>query len=392
MDQATTFISLGVILVGALVADRLAQRSPLPQVTVLLLFGVAVGPAGLDLLPAARESWEPVVTDLALVMVGFLVGSDLEWGRLRDHARSILLLATVAASVTAVVVAVGLLLFGQDVRLALALGGIAAATAPAATLAVVDELRAEGPLTRSLLGIVAVDDALSITLFSILLAAAATVTGDGAVGGIVWDAAREIGGGVLLGLAIGGPAAALSGRIRPGRPTLLEAFVLVFLTAGIGDLLQVSFLLAAIVAGAVVVNTARHHDRPFNEIERIDWPFLAVFFVLGGASFDLQSLQRFAGIIGLYVLLRAVGRLGGGALGSLAAPYPVRPFISLTLLPQAGVAIGLALLAAERFPEIGGIVVPVVVVSTVVFELLGPVATRFALQRTGEVGVGQDRV
>ena len=392
MDQATTFISLGVILVGALVADRLAQRSPLPQVTVLLLFGVAVGPAGLDLLPAARESWEPVVTDLALVMVGFLVGSDLEWGRLRDHARSILLLATVAASVTAVVVAVGLLLFGQDVRLALALGGIAAATAPAATLAVVDELRAEGPLTRSLLGIVAVDDALSITLFSILLAAAATVTGDGAVGGIVWDAAREIGGGVLLGLAIGGSAAALSGRIRPGRPTLLEAFVLVFLTAGIGDLLQVSFLLAAIVAGAVVVNTARHHDRPFNEIERIDWPFLAVFFVLGGASFDLQSLQRFAGIIGLYVLLRAVGRLGGGALGSLAAPYPVRPFISLTLLPQAGVAIGLALLAAERFPEIGGIVVPVVVVSTVVFELLGPVATRFALQRTGEVGVGQDRV
>lgn len=389
MEPATTtMLAIGALLLVALAVDRLAQRLPLPQVTLLLLVGVVVGPAGVDLLPEARDAWEPVVTDVALVMVGFLVGSDLEWRQLRGHGVEILLLATVAAAATALLVAGGLLLIGADPRLALALGGIAAATAPAATLAVIDETRARGPLTRTLLGIVAIDDALSIALFSTLMAAAAVIAGSGGVAEILWEAVREIGGGIMLGTVLGLAAAALTGRLQPGRPTLLEALALVLLTAGLGAWLQVSFLLAAIVAGALVANLAAHHERPITEIERIDWPFLAVFFVLGGASFDLQSLRRHAGMVVAYVLLRAVGRIGGGMLGSVAArsPGPVRRWIGVSLLPQAGVALGLALLTRERFPEVAEVVVPVVVVSAVLFEIVGPVLTRLGLRRTGEAG------
>lgn len=393
MDQAAaTFVAIGVLLLAALLADVLSRRSHIPQVTILLLIGVAAGPAVFDVLPAARETWEPVVTELALVMVGFLIGSDLRMQRLRAHGRSVLVLATSAALATAVVVAGGLVLLGADTRLALALGGIAAATAPAATVAVIDETDADGPLTRTLIGIVAVDDALSITFFSLLVAAAAVITGSGGVAGIVGDAVREVGGGVLLGVVIGLPAAALTGRLERGRPTLLEALALVFLTAGLGVALDVSFLLAAIVAGAVVANLARHHEHTFRAIERIEWPFLAVFFVIGGAAFDTTAFTEHAALVTGYVVLRSVGRVVGGRVGALQAgsPPPVERWIGVTLLPQAGVALGLALLARDRFPEVADVIVPVVVVSTVLFELVGPVLTRLALERAGEAGSDRD--
>lgn len=387
MEPATTvLISIGVLLLVALAVDLVAQRLPLPQVTLLLLVGVLVGPAGLDLLPEARDAWGPVVTDVALVMVGFLIGSDLEWRELRGHGPQILATGTIAALITAAVVAGGLIVVGADPRLALALGGIAAATDPASTLSVIDEERAEGPLTRTLLGIVAIDDALSITLFSVLLAVAALIAGTGGVTGILGEAVREVFGGVLLGAAVGLPAAALTGRLRPGRPTLLEALALVLLTAGLGAFLEVSFLLASIVAGTLVANLARHHDHAFMEVERIDWPFLAVFFILGGASFNLADLRQHAWLVVGYMVLRTFGRVVGGRIGaaSVASPPSVRRWLGPSLLPQAGVALGLALLARERFPDIATIVVPVAVVSTVLFELAGPVVTRWGLRRAGE--------
>lgn len=386
MEQATAFVAIGLLLLAALAADRLAERSHLPQVTILLLIGVAAGPAGFDLLPAARETWEPIVTELALVMVGFLIGSDLQLDRVRTYGRAVITLGVVAALTTVTVVAGGLLLVGTDTRIALALGGIAAATAPAATLAVIEETDADGPLTRTLIGIVAIDDALSITFFSVLVTVAVAITGSGTATAIVWDGVREVVGAIVLGVAIGLPAAALTGRLAKGRPTLLEALALVFLTAGLGAALEVSFLLAAIVAGGVVANRARHHEHTFAAIEQVEWPFLAVFFVLGGAAFEAELFLQHAGLVTGYVVLRTVGRTLGGRIGALQASSPetVQRWIGPALLPQAGVALGLALLTRDRFPEVADVIVPVVVVSTVLFELIGPILTRLALVRADE--------
>jgi len=152
----------------------------------------------------------------------------------------------------------------------------------------------------------------------------------------------------------------------------------------------VSFLLAAMVTGAVIANAARHHARPRREIETFEQPFLVLFFILAGASLELARLPEI-GAVGLgYVVLRSVGLVAGAAAGARLAGLGGREgaLIGLAILPQAGVALGMALVAASRFPEIGERLLAVVIGSTVVFELFGPLATRLALVRAGEIGKG----
>lgn len=390
-DAALTFLTLGALLIVALTADWLGRRTPVPRVSALLLLGVLAGPAALDLLPEAREQWEPVATDLALAMVGFLLGREFERDRVRQYGASLLLLAVVAGLVTSVVVAGGLLLLDVDTRVALALGGIAASTAPAATVVVVRDDDAQGPLTRTLLGVVALADALAIVLFTVLLSAGTVVAEGSAPWPLVGDAAQEILGALLLGLVIGGPAALITRHVREGEPTLLDAAGTVLLTVGFATWSDVSLVLTAITVGVVVTNVDRGDYRPFRAVERVEWPFLVVFFVLGGAALELEPLREELPLITAYVVLRSLGKVVGALAGSRAAdeePH-VRRWLGATLLPQAGVGLGLALQLREGAPEVAESVVPVVVVSTVLFELVGPIATRVALRRGGEAGAAQ---
>jgi Kef-type K+ transport system membrane component KefB len=182
------------------------------------------------------------------------------------------------------------------------------------------------------------------------------------------------------------PAAFLTGRLEPGEPMQAEALVLVFLCAGLAIWLDVSFLLAGMVAGAIVVNLAKHHSRPFHEIERIEWPFIVFFFVLAGASLRLDSLYDI-GLIGLaYLVLRTLARVLGGWIGGIAVDAPIlhRRWIGLALIPQAGVALGMALVAANHFPQLGETLLAVTVGTTIVFEVAGPYFTQRALQKVGE--------
>jgi Kef-type K+ transport system membrane component KefB len=391
-DVTLTFLTLGALLMGALTADWLGRHTPVPRVSTLLLLGVLTGPAVLDVLPDAREQWEPIATDLALTMVGFLLGREFERDRVREYGASLLLLAVTAAVVTSlVVVAGGLLLVGADARAALALGGIAASTAPAATVIVVRDNYAQGPLTRTLLGFVALADALAIVLFTVLLSVGAVVVGEGAPWPLVVGATQEILGAVLLGLLLGLPAAVITRHVREGEPTLLDAAGTVLLTVGFAAWLGVSLVLTAVTVGVVVTNVDRGDYRPFRAVERVEWPFLVVFFVLGGAALEVEPLREELALITAYVVLRTVGKLVGAAVGSTAAGQDpeVRRWLGATLLPQAGVGLGLALQLRERAPEVAEAVVPVVVVTTVLFELVGPVATRVALRRVGEAGAAQ---
>ena len=175
----------------------------------------------------------------------------------------------------------------------------------------------------------------------------------------------------------------LTGRIEPGEPSLYEALGLVFLCGGIALLLNVSFLLASMTMGAVVANLAHHHTRPFHAIEGIEWPFMILFFVLAGASLEARTLALAAGLLTAYVALRVAGRLVGGWIGGGLPPADplTRRWMGLALLPQAGVALGMALVAAQQLPEVGEVILPVVVAATVFFEISGPIATRVALRR-----------
>lgn len=386
MENYKLFLALGGLLLIGLVADQIGRRAHIPRVTLLILFGFAAGSSGFDILPDAFREWYEFLATIALTMVAFLLGGKLSLAALRKNGKAILIVSLAVVGVTVLVVGAGLLVVGTSAIMALLLAGIATATAPAATQDVVRQAAAEGPFTDTLLGIVAIDDAWGLIIFSFMLVLAKAIVGDGSYS-ILSNSLWEIGGAVGIGVAVGLPAAALTGRLQDGEPIQAEALGIVFLCAGFAIWLEVSFLLAGMIAGATVVNLAEHHNRPFHEIEHIEWPFMILFFVLAGASFQHASLQLI-GVVGLaYIFLRTVSRIAGGWVGGQLAGMPRRhqKWIGAALIPQAGVALGMALIAGNYLPQIKDTLLTTVIGTTIVFEIAGPIVTQIALSQVGEV-------
>jgi Kef-type K+ transport system membrane component KefB len=383
---ATLLITLGVLFLLGFATHELGRRMRLPRVTLLLVLGILIGPSGLGLLSGFEESWSAAITNMALVMVGFLLGEKLTVTALRRWGRFVLWISVAEIVATAAVMLVGLLAIDVRLDVALLLAGIATATDPAATADVVHDAEVDTPFSRTLLGIVAIDDAWGLIVFSVMLAAAQGLTDGGISADVLLAAGRDLGGALLLGICLGVPMAYLTGRVRPGEPALAEALGFVFLCGGVAVWLDVSFLLASMIMGTVVANLATHHDYPFHAIEGIEWPFLILFFVLAGASLDVTAIGQ-VGLVGIaYLVLRVAGRLLGAFLGgSLTGAAPVvQRWMGLALLPQAGVAMGMALVATQQFPQLRDTIIPVVLGTTVGFELIGPIFARMALSRVGE--------
>ncbi|MDG4647447.1 cation:proton antiporter [Roseibacterium sp. SDUM158017] len=386
MDNiALLFVTLGGLLLAGLAADTLGRRTRLPRVTLLLIIGVAAGPFGLGLISHDSDAWFELASTAALALVAFLLGNALTVEKLAEHGREILIVTWTLVAATLAFMTLGLSAMGLAPGLALLLAAIGTATAPAATVDVLAQARASGPFADRIRGIVAVDDAWGIIVFSLVLVIVSAMGGNGAEAAPapIWNAARDLGGAILVGFATGLPAAFLTGRLSPGEPQQSEALGTVFLTAGLAIWLDVSPLLAGITAGAVVANLARHHERAFHEIEHVEWPFMLLFFILAGASLEVDRLPEL-GLIGLaFVALRTAARLAGCWLGGTLAKLPTeeRRWMGPALLPQAGVAVGMALVAGEAFPGWRETIITLTVGTTVVFELIGPPATMMALAR-----------
>jgi Kef-type K+ transport system membrane component KefB len=391
LEPSAFLITLGGILLLGLATDALGKFTRLPRVTLLLLFGLLIGREGLNLLPSSQELWFTYTADMALVMVGFLLGQKFNRKEFQKYGLVVLQSSIIIVLITALMVSIGLIMVGMQPALALLLAGISTATAPAATLDVIHESKAKGEFTDILQGIVAIDDAWGIVLFSFILASVQVLFGPGDVLLVLKYGFWELFGAVGLGFALGVPMAYLSGRIKPGEPTLLEALGIVLLCGGLSLALNVSFLLSSIVLGATISNFARHHKRTFSAIEGIEHPFLILFFIFAGASLELESLLE-VGLVGLiYIVLRVAGRLLGGWLsGKLTnLTEALTIWIGPALLPQAGVAMGMALIAVHTLPELREIILPVVIGSTIVFELFGPIFTKLALSKSGDLKTGK---
>lgn len=384
MHNAEFLITLGAILLAGLATDVLGKKTLLPRVTLLLLFGIAIGGEGLNLIPELFVDRFDLIGNMALLMIGFLLGGKLTPDIFRKSGKAIILISLLGATITTLLVTAGMLASGSGIEIALLAGCIASATAPAATVDTVLESGRETTFTRILLSVVALDDVWGLLLFSGGIAAVSAFSSSAIQGSPLFEALRHIGGSIALGAAIGIPAAILTGRIRPGQPMLTEALGLVFLCGGLADYFNVSFLLASITMGMVIANTAKHHDYPFHEIEGIEWPFMVIFFVVAGASLEFSAISAI-GIAGIaYILCRTAGKITGSAIGALAADTQpaVRLWIGLAMLPQAGVAMGMALAAASRFPDYRQSILAIIISTTVFFELTGPLLTRLAITKT----------
>lgn len=384
--DAGILIVLGAILIVSLVADVIARATVLPRVSILVLLGIALAPLleiffGVPGLVGLRGLAESLIS-IALTMVAFLLGGDLTVKRLRDCGRAILTVSIAVVLASALFVGGGLYLLGVPPAVAILLAGIATATDPAATREVVHANGRPSAFGKIILGVVAIDDAWGIILFGLAIAVISYMTGNDTVGTVVTPL-YELGGAIAMGAVLGVPAAYLTGRLHPGQPLQVEALGLVLLCTGLAQWLAISPLLAAMTMGVVVANLARHHTRSFREIENIEWPFLVFFFVFAGASIDLAVPWPVVFVTIAYIVLRIAGRVAGGWIGGNAghmAPAESRR-VGLALTPQAGVALGMALLAADKFPELAATLLSTTVIATVFFEIFGPVMINLALRK-----------
>ncbi|MFO7676414.1 MAG: cation:proton antiporter [bacterium] len=385
-------IALAVLL--GTVGARLFKRFRIPQVVAYILIGLGLGSSGLGVIDGATIEGLAPLSLLALGIIGFMIGGELKLSVFRRHGRKaiIILLAEGLGAFVVVTVLVGLVT--RNWALALVLGAIASATAPAATVNVLWEYRALGPLTTMILAIVALDDGLALVLFGFASAIAKTLLGGG--GFSVMTVLRplyDIAGSVVLGGAVAVGFHLVQRRMREKELALAFALGAILLLVGVAEAARVDLILAAMVFGSVFVNIAgKPGEDVFGIVQRFAPPIYVLFFVLVGAHIRIGSLSWGIGVVALlYVAGRTAGKMAGVWLGGriAGAAEVVRKYLGFGLLAQAGVAIGLAILSSHTFadhPEVAAAVVAVVTTTTFLLELIGPPAVRYAVSKAGEVG------
>ena len=405
-------ICLSIALIAGLLMSRLARAVNLPAVTSYLVAGLLLGPfvlgrlglSGLGIGFGSLEQVEGygVVTQVALGFIAFVIGNEFRLSSLRSMGQQAITVGIAQAVITTALVDVALvgvhLLFPQVLSLASAitLGSIAAATAPAATLMVVKQYKAKGPLTHLLLMVVAIDDAVGLVLFSASYGVAnALEQGHMDLLSVVVEPLMEI----LLSLLLGAVAGYLLNLLevyfhsRSKRMSLSVAFVL--LTVGV-SMLEVevggvrcgfSLLLVCMMTGTVFCNVCPTSDELMDRLDRWVSPINILFFVLSGAELDLTILTNpMVLLIGVvYIVARSAGKISGSYLScrTTGCSPAIQKYLGITLLPQAGVALGMAATAAELSD--GHMVRNVVLFSVLVYELVGPTLTKISLVAAGEI-------
>lgn len=389
MVDSMTLITIGAILALGTIAEALGRQTSLPRVTLLLFFGFLIGPSGFHLLPKITEQWFPFIANISISMIGFLVGGKLTIPSLKKLGPSILWISVIGTITTIILIFSGLVWLNIPTSAALILAAIASATAPTTTSDVILETKAEGNFTETLFGVVALDEVWAMMAFSVFFVLVSYDKTQITDLHLFFSSLWSIVGSVLIGIILGVPMAFLTGRLQKGEPTLSEAISIVFICSGISFLLHTSFILSSLVLGFVVTNLAKHHKRPFHAIEDIEYPFLVLFFVLSGASLKFENLIQIGAIGIIYILLRILGRFSGAWLGGYVSKsdMEIRKLLGFALLPQAGVALGMALVTAQNFPKIGAVVLPIILGTTIIFELIGPILIRKMLIKTDEASL-----
>lgn len=379
---------LAIVVFSGMLFGRLVKKIKLPNVTGYLLAGLVIGPCCLKILPKDLLSQLDIISEVALGFIAFSIGSEFKLSYLKKIGIAPIVIAVFEAVCAVVLVFLGLVAIGQSVPFSLVLAAIAAATAPAATIMVVNQYKAKGPVTSTLLTVVAVDDAIALMAFGICVAIANMLNGQN--GNVAWTVLKpvvEIVGALGIG-AVMGVLMLFPLRFFKKQGNRLSIIVAtVFLGAAVADAFGLSSLLLCMALGSVFVNISQESTEVMKVSEMITPPIYLMFFVISGAELDVSVLAGI-GLIGVvYLVLRVLGKIGGAALGAvlMKAEKNVVKYLGFSLLPQAGVAIGLSLVATTVVPEYGATIRAVILCGTLIYELIGPVVTKIALKKAGEI-------
>lgn len=396
MEYLNITLILGLAMAAGLLSTRLMKLLNLPNVTGYLIIGLLLGPFVGHLFSEQAISDFSILSDIALGFIAFSIGCEFKLSSLKKIGGKVVIITLFQALLTAVVVALAVFAFSRDAALSLTLGAIATATAPAATLMVVRQYKAKGPVVDTLLPVVAFDDAVGLIVFSVLLSISKVVATNSSLTAEAILLAPLV--EIFLSLAIGAALGALLALVmrffksRANRLTLM--ITTVFLGVGLTKLFafidwySLSSLLLCMMIGAVFANMRSDSNLVVEGVDRWTPPLFMFFFILSGAELDVRVIVT-VGLIGVvYIVARSVGKYFGAYLGALSTKSDknIRHYLGFTLLPQAGVAIGMAKVVSEEMPsDIGVKIVTVVLCSVLFFELVGPIITKLALMRAGEI-------
>ncbi len=406
-----TLLCLAVSLFAGLMLSRLAKLAKLPAVTAYLVAGILIGPyligrlgvPGLGFNTMEEVHALSIISDVALGFIAFSIGNEFRLSQLKAIGKKATVIGIVQAVVTTLLVdgvLIGLHFLMQDklsLPAAIVLGAIASATAPAATLMVVRQYKAKGPVTNILLPIVALDDAVGLVLFAVSFGVAkALIAGPIDLISVIVEPIIEVVGSLLLGLIMGLLFSFCERFFHSRSKRLAMSVTFVILTVALSMLsfniggvhIAFSSLLVCMMLGTIFCNICDFSEELMDRVDRWTAPLFVLFFVFSGAELELSVFRDWAiVVVGLvYILARSAGKYLGAYTSSRATkcdPNIVR-YLGITLLPQAGVALGMAIKAQTLGAE-GTIVANITLFAVLIYELVGPLLTKIALTKAGEI-------
>lgn len=384
---------VGILLVGSFFLGRLAAAAGIPSITGFIIAGIILGPGILGMVHTDLKDELGVVTEVALAIIALVIGSEFSAGKLRRTGRAVLIITAFQMFLTFGAVTLALWLTGlMPFYAAALLGTVASATAPAATVAIVRDLKARGPFIDHLYGIVALDDAGCVLLFSIVAAFTGQHLGGGDSGLLhgVLHAGKEIGGSLLIGGITGWLIHVFTANRSKSNEVYIFSLGIMCILTAVATAFGFSPLLAGMAAGAVLANMGRGAFRVIASLEQLSPPLYATFFAIAGTELTLSVFKTGPVLLMglLFIAARAFGKYFGVWAGAATAGSDplIRRYLGLAMLPQAGVAIGLALYiqAAPFFTghqEMAGTMVSIVLMSVFINELTGPPVSKYAVVR-----------
>ena len=408
---------VGLIILGSFFVGHVFRRLGIPQVVGFIVAGTVLGPSVLGVVPQELNDNLIFVTELALGLIGFEMGEHLRFGELRKLGKSIVWIVIMQALGAFALVFAAVYWLTGSLAAAMVLAAIGMATSPAATLDVLNEYKAKGPMTTALIAVVGIDDALTLLVYSIAAALAvpllenggslslgSLLTGGGEIS--LWEMLEfplfEIGGSLLVGVAFGLFLTFVMNHLRARHEdrhkhdAMVVSIAMIFVVAGLSHTLHLSVILTAMTMGVVVVNRSERNGHYIQFTIQQTGPVIYIlFFALVGAGLRLDLLPE-VGVVGLaYFVLRMVGKYVGSWFGGyIAGAMPViRDNVGLALFSQGGVAIGLALASATRFAGVGTegddlaeMIATLVPATLFAVQLIGPLLVKAAVIRSGECG------
>lgn len=399
--ELNVVLLFGLIVLSGAFGARLFQKLHIPQVVGCIVVGILLGDVLGVITPHTIDKLEPFMM-FALGIIGFMIGAELRGEVFRKYGRQFFIIllsqgmgAFVLAAIGGTVVAWFIIgSVPESIAVGLVLGAIASATAPAATVNVLWEYKTRGALTTAVLAIVALDDALALLLYRAAATGAKALigTGQGSVLGTTLILLGEIAGAIVLGFLAGVLLYFLLKFVKADDKVLDFALASLLLVVGISMIPRIDPILPAMTLGITVANLMpRQSKATFELVKKFAPPIYISFFVLAGAHMQFGKINSWMVVMILvYVLCRATGKIAGAWFGGKwsKAPAVVRKYLGICLLPQAGVAIGLAIMASQQFDsELGHIIVIVVMSGTFLMEIIGPILVKVGLKRAGEIGL-----